>query len=76
MHIDMNTEKAEILALEHLFDRVSPGGMIVLDDFGWIANANQCKDNRNILLNRCSNSSELGSDISLIVHEFLACSTT
>ena len=36
LHIDMNSVKAEILALEHLFDRVSPGGIIVLDDFGWI----------------------------------------
>jgi O-methyltransferase len=35
LHIDMNSEKAEILALEHLFDRLSPGGMLVLDDFGW-----------------------------------------
>jgi O-methyltransferase len=43
LHIDMNTKKAEMLALEHLFDKVSPGGMIVLDDFGWIGHANQCK---------------------------------
>jgi len=41
LHIDMNSEQAELLALEHLFDRVTPGGIIVLDDFGWIANKNQ-----------------------------------
>ncbi|MGB3205352.1 MAG: TylF/MycF/NovP-related O-methyltransferase [Crinalium sp.] len=34
-HIDMNSAQAEILALEHLFDKVVPGGMIILDDFGW-----------------------------------------
>ena len=41
LHIDMNSEQAEIQALEHLFDRVTTGGIIVLDDFGWIANRNQ-----------------------------------
>ncbi len=41
LHIDMNSEKAEILALEHLFDRVTPGGFIVFDDFGWMCNVNQ-----------------------------------
>jgi len=43
MHIDMNSEKAEMLALEHLFDKVTPGGMIVFDDFGWTSNVNQTK---------------------------------
>ena len=35
MHIDMNSPKAEAGALEVLFDRVSPGGIIVFDDYGW-----------------------------------------
>ncbi len=41
LHIDMNSEQAEMLALEHLFDRVVPGGFIVFDDFGWTCNVNQ-----------------------------------
>lgn len=41
LHIDMNSEKAEMLALEYLFDRVISGGFIVFDDFGWTCNANQ-----------------------------------
>lgn len=41
MHIDMNSEKAEIAALDALFERVVPGGIIVLDDFGWRGNRNQ-----------------------------------
>lgn len=41
LHIDMNSEKAEMLALEHLFDRVTLGGFIVFDDFGWTCNVNQ-----------------------------------
>jgi hypothetical protein len=35
LHIDMNNAPAEIGALEALFDRVSPGGVIVLDDYGY-----------------------------------------
>ena len=36
LHIDMNNTAAEIGALEVLFDRVTPGGMIVLDDYGYL----------------------------------------
>jgi O-methyltransferase len=36
LHLDMNSSKSEISALEVLFDRVSPGGLIVFDDFGWM----------------------------------------
>ena len=35
MHLDMNNAPAEIGALEHLWDRVVPGGIVVLDDYGW-----------------------------------------
>jgi O-methyltransferase len=35
LHIDMNSSKSEIAALEVLFDRVSPGGIVVFDDYGW-----------------------------------------
>lgn len=35
LHIDLNSPAAEIACLERLFDRVIPGGMIVLDDYGW-----------------------------------------
>jgi hypothetical protein len=41
MHIDMNSSKAEIAALEVLFDRVSPGGFIIFDDYGWTGYAAQ-----------------------------------
>jgi O-methyltransferase len=37
LHVDLNTSAAEIAALDALYDRVSPGGIIVLDDFGWTA---------------------------------------
>jgi predicted O-methyltransferase YrrM len=36
LHLDMNSSKSEIAALDVLFDRVSPGGVIVFDDFGWM----------------------------------------
>ena len=41
LHIDMNSSKSEIAALEALFDRVSPGGFIVFDDYGWAGYAAQ-----------------------------------
>lgn len=37
LHLDLNNAEAEIGALEVLFDRVSPGGIVILDDFGWLA---------------------------------------
>jgi hypothetical protein len=35
LHIDLNSPAAEVAALEVLFDRVTPGGCIVFDDYGW-----------------------------------------
>lgn len=35
MHIDLNHAEYEIAVLDALFDRVVPGGMIVLDDYEW-----------------------------------------
>jgi hypothetical protein len=35
MHIDMNSPRAETGALEVLFDRVSAGGILIFDDYGW-----------------------------------------
>lgn len=35
LHIDLNQAPAEIAALEHLFDRMSPGGIVILDDYEW-----------------------------------------
>lgn len=35
MHLDLNNVDAEIGALELLFDRMVPGSVLVLDDYGW-----------------------------------------
>jgi hypothetical protein len=35
LHIDLNNAPSEIAALEALFDRVVPGGIIILDDYEW-----------------------------------------
>ncbi|MCU0501789.1 MAG: TylF/MycF family methyltransferase [Anaerolineae bacterium] len=35
LHIDLNQAPAEIDVLTHLFDRVVPGGMVILDDYEW-----------------------------------------
>lgn len=44
LHIDMNSAMAERLALEHLFDKVTLGGVIVFDDFGWTCNVHQMEE--------------------------------
>lgn len=36
LHVDLNNPAAEVAALERLFDRVSAGGVILLDDYGWL----------------------------------------
>jgi len=36
MHLDLNNGPAEIGALEVLFDRMVPGAVLVLDDYGWL----------------------------------------
>jgi len=35
LHIDLNNAESEIATLEALFDRVVPGGIIILDDYEW-----------------------------------------
>jgi O-methyltransferase len=35
LHLDLNNAPAEIWVLHDLFDRVVPGGSIILDDYGW-----------------------------------------
>jgi len=35
LHLDMNSARAELGALEVLFERLSPGAFLLLDDYGW-----------------------------------------
>lgn len=35
LHIDLNNAAGEIATLEHLWERIVPGGMVVLDDYEW-----------------------------------------
>ena len=37
LHLDLNSSKAETAALDALFDRISSGGIVVFDDYGWAA---------------------------------------
>lgn len=37
MHIDLNQAPAEVAALDHLFHRMVPGGIVILDDYEWAA---------------------------------------
>lgn len=35
LHVDMNSPGPERAALDVLYDRISPGGVLVFDDYGW-----------------------------------------
>lgn len=35
LHVDLNQATAELAALEHLFERMVPGGILILDDYEW-----------------------------------------
>ncbi|MES2324963.1 MAG: TylF/MycF/NovP-related O-methyltransferase [Pseudomonadota bacterium] len=35
LHVDMNSAEYEVAVLEVLFDRLVPGGMLILDDYEW-----------------------------------------
>ena len=41
MHIDLNNSAAEVGALDVLYERISPGGVIVFDDFCWATSHSQ-----------------------------------
>ncbi|MBV8467555.1 MAG: class I SAM-dependent methyltransferase [Burkholderiales bacterium] len=41
LHLDINNAGAELGALEKVFDRIVPGGIIVLDDYGWLGYGDQ-----------------------------------
>lgn len=41
MHLDLNNREAELGALELLFERMVPGAVLVLDDYGWLGYADQ-----------------------------------
>jgi O-methyltransferase len=36
LHLDLNNAEAEIATLEVLFDRLVPGAVMLLDDYGWL----------------------------------------
>ena len=67
LHIDMNSEQAEMLALEHLFDKVTPGGFIIFDDFGWMSNKNQMAAELAFLFQRGHSIMELPTGQGLVI---------
>lgn len=67
LHLDMNSAPAEVMALEKLFDRISPGGMIVLDDFGWLAYREQMIACRQFMESRGHQVMELPTGQGLVV---------
>ncbi len=44
LHLDMDVKEPTIDALQHLYSRVVPGGVIVIDDYGAVAGATEAID--------------------------------
>jgi hypothetical protein len=41
LSLDMNMAFPEIAAAEHFWPRLSPGGVVLLDDYNWTSHVNQ-----------------------------------
>lgn len=67
LHIDMNSAASEIAALEALFDKVVPGGMIVFDDYGWTGYAAQRHAENAFMAARHHNVLELPTGQGLVI---------
>ncbi len=67
LHIDMNSAASEIAALEALFDKVVPGGMIVFDDYGWTGYAAQRHAENAFMAERGHNVLELPTGQGLVI---------
>ncbi len=56
LHIDVDVYKPSAAILNHLFDRVVSGGLVVLDDFGTVAGATKAVDEfflgRNVIIEK------------------------
>ncbi|GLR14980.1 methyltransferase [Chitinimonas prasina] len=46
LHLDLNSAPAEIAVLEQLYERISPRGVILLDDYGWLSSRHQMEAER------------------------------
>ncbi len=75
LHIDMNSAASEMAALEHLYDRVTPGGIIVFDDYGWNAYIAQKKAEDKFMSARNQHILELPTGQGLLVKQAPAKST-
>jgi hypothetical protein len=67
LHLDMNAVRAEMMALDVLYDRISPNGMIVLDDFGWVANRPQMLAERDFFAARGKSVLELPTGQGIVI---------
>jgi O-methyltransferase len=52
IHLDLNAAAPTRHVLEHVFDRVVPGGMVVLDDYGWSEYRDQRREIEDFLRGR------------------------
>jgi len=67
LHLDMNTSIAEIAALDILFERIQPGGVCLLDDYGLLLAREQMLAERAWFLARGYHVLELPTSQALVI---------
>lgn len=67
LHLDMNSAASEIAALDVLWDRLVPGGLIVFDDYGWAAYSAQKRAEDTFMAERGHSILELPTGQGLLV---------
>ena len=67
LHLDLNSPAAELSALNVLFDRLTPGGIVVLDDYGWAFYRKQKKSADTFAADRMQSIIELPTGQGLLI---------
>lgn len=67
LHMDLNSARAEIAALDFLWERIVPGGYIVFDDYGWVMFSKQHEAEKKWMADRGHHIFELPTGQGLVV---------
>ena len=66
-HIDLNNVEAEMAVLQYIYDRIVKGGIIILDDYGWINYRSQLAAEKEFLEKKGQKILELPTGQGLII---------
>jgi tetratricopeptide (TPR) repeat protein len=69
LHLDLNSAKAEVGALNYLWERIVPGAYIVYDDYGWSAFPNQKRQHDRFMADKNLSILELPTGQGLVIKQ-------